>query len=209
MSDTRLVTNATLELLIDGGDGIWRTSGVGTEPMHLMNVPPKDVVMQCGDAPKGSKLWGVSSFQLQMGETGTARFGLRLTQAATAMPFREGGEGRIEDVMLELRKIGAAVIGTGWDRLFAQPTSTTGTLPNPPCTNQAQKADSSTVTTTRLLAEAAQVNKNGARELGDDLSLERQLAQVQEEILVASRKLAQLEEHLRASSQGTHSEPHL
>jgi len=107
------VFNATIELLMDAGDGAWRTSGTGTEPMHLMNVPPKDLVFQCGDAPQGSKLWAVSSFQLQMASGGTARFGLRVS----------GVEGTGSGAVLELRKVGAAVVGTGWDRMFAEPTA--------------------------------------------------------------------------------------
>jgi hypothetical protein len=64
--DTRLLLNSTLELLIDAGDGIWHSSGTGVEHMHISNVPETNVVYQCGDAPVGSKLWAVSSFQLQV-----------------------------------------------------------------------------------------------------------------------------------------------
>lgn len=114
--DTRLLYNATLELLIDQGDGIWRASGVGTEPMSVRNPSlggtPK-IVMQCGGAPQGSRLWSVSSFQLQMASTGTARFGMRLSGVHDAP---------IGSPVLQLRKVGAAVVGTGWDRMFAEPT---------------------------------------------------------------------------------------
>lgn len=99
---------------MDAGDGAWRTSGTGTEPMHLMNVPPKDLVFQCGDAPQGSRLWAVSSFQLQMAGSGTARFGLRVSAVGSTA---ESG------AVLELRKVGAAMVGTGWDRMFAEPTA--------------------------------------------------------------------------------------
>ena len=127
------------------GDGVWHSSGTGVEPMQLMNVPPKRAVFQCGDAPQGSKLWAVSSFQLQMKETGTARFGLRLSGVpatplaattarrgtgahATTTAAARGDEEEEEEEelggppVLELRKVGAAVVGTGWDRMFAQTT---------------------------------------------------------------------------------------
>jgi hypothetical protein len=122
---------------------VWHSSGTGVEPMQLMNVPPKRAVFQCGDAPQGSKLWAVSSFQIQIKEAGTARFGLRVSgvpaapPAATTARRRTGahltaaagataGEGDDKELggppVLELRKVGAAVVGTGWDRMFAQTT---------------------------------------------------------------------------------------
>ena len=52
---------------MDRGDGVWPGSGVGTEGMHIKNVPPIDLTFQCGDAPTGSKLWAVSSFQVSHG----------------------------------------------------------------------------------------------------------------------------------------------
>ena len=115
--DTRLLSNATLELLIDAGDGVWHSSGTGIEHMHLSNgmewngrwLPEADAVYQCGDAQQGSRLWAVSSFQLQMAATGTARFGMRLSNVKAKPP----------GAVLQLRKIGAAIVGTGWDRMFA------------------------------------------------------------------------------------------
>jgi hypothetical protein len=114
--DTRLLFNATLELLIDQGDGVWHSSGVGTEPMSVRNPSlggTPEIVMQCGGAPQGSRLWSISSFQLQMASTGTARFGMRLSDVQDAP---------VGAAVLQLRKIGAAVVGTGWDRMFAEPT---------------------------------------------------------------------------------------
>ena len=67
----------------------------------------------CGGAPQGSRLWSISSFQLQMASTGTARFGMRLSDVQDAP---------VGAAVLQLRKIGAAVVGTGWDRMFAEPT---------------------------------------------------------------------------------------
>ena len=124
---------------------MWHSSGTGVEPMQLMNVPPKRAVFQCGDAPQGSKLWAVSSFQNQIKEAGTARFGLRVSGVPAAPPAATtarrrtgahlttaaaatagGGDDKEEELggppVLELRKVGAAVVGTGWDRMFAQTT---------------------------------------------------------------------------------------
>ena len=98
---------------MDCGDGIWQGSGVGIEAMHIKNVPDIDLTFQCGDAPTGSKLWAVSSFQVQMASAGTARFGLRVSAVPAGTPAGP---------VLQLRKIGAAVVGTGWDRMFAKPT---------------------------------------------------------------------------------------
>ena len=124
---------------------MWHSSGTGVEPMQLMNVPPKRAVFQCGDAPQGSKLWAVRSVQNQMKEAGTARFGLRVSGVPAAPPAATtarrrtgahltaaagatagGGDDKEEELggppVLELRKVGAAVVGTGWDRMFAQTT---------------------------------------------------------------------------------------
>ena len=98
---------------MDRGDGVWHGSGVGIEAMHIKNVPPIDLTFQCGDAPTGSGLWAVSSFQAQMASAGTARFGLRISAVPAGTPAGP---------VLQLRKIGAAVVGTGWDRMFAEPT---------------------------------------------------------------------------------------
>ena len=116
-ADTRLLFNATLELLMDGGDGVWHTSGTGTEHMHISNVPETNAIYQCGDAQQGSRLWAVSSFQLQLAAAGTARFGLRLSDV-------EGSAAGA--AVLQLRKVGAAIVGTGWNRMFAAPTVPTG-----------------------------------------------------------------------------------
>ena len=114
--DTRLIFNGTLELLIDGGDGVWHSSGTGTEPMHISTTPEVDAVWQCGDAPQGSQLWAVSSFQLQMASAGTARFGLRLSG------IKSGGK---SGPALQIRKVGAAVVGVGWERMWAEPAEGT------------------------------------------------------------------------------------
>lgn len=113
--DTRLLFNATLVLLMDAGDGVWRSSGSGVEHMLISNVPKTNAVYMCGDAQLGSRLWAVSSFQLQMQSTGTARFGLRLSDV-------KGADMSSDPAVLQLRKVGAAVVGTGWDRMFAAPT---------------------------------------------------------------------------------------
>ena len=144
--DTRLLLNATLELLMDAGDGVWRTSGTGIEKMHISNVPETNAVYQCGDAQRGSRLWAVSSFQLQLGAVGTARFGLRVSavQGSTA-----GGP------VLQLRKVGAAVVGVGGDRMFAEPTPAAG----PSCERDAESSATAAMEADveQLKAELAQV----------------------------------------------------
>jgi hypothetical protein len=50
---------------------------------------------------------------VQMAATGIARFGVRLSDT-------KGGE-----MAMQLRKIGAGVVGVGWDRMFAKTAAAT------------------------------------------------------------------------------------
>jgi hypothetical protein len=113
---TRVQTNSSVvELLIDPGDGRWRSSGTniaGTSPWGA----------QTCTAPPGR--WGISSFQLALHAQGTARFGVRLSSPAEAAAAM--------GLVLETRGIAAAVIGADWERLFAQTTVTAEPPPPPP-----------------------------------------------------------------------------
>ena len=88
--NVRLPNNATaVELMIDRGDGKWLTTAT---PCQLHNQ--RDVA---------AGAWGVVSTQAQLrGGGGTARFGVKLGGAGSRM---------------QLRRVGAGVVGAGWGRL--------------------------------------------------------------------------------------------